>query len=434
MEFPFYWNEQKTYTINDANYECWRIIVADCPNSHRYASLCELIEDCPGIKQLTRPCIVDALNDLQTLGQQSGLSPDKRFLRIWTDGCLEVANPCICNDWDKYVIATEDDNDPGPLSTKVRWSCSDDGLYCIDIEVGWPKTLVWRPSGPNGPFINPELPNCPDANEAYVKLKKQWWQRVVDYKCEDINSAPEHLYATHKWWKWAVNSYCKAMRYYATLSGNPTPNDPTCSYIDWWRQVIWSDAFWPGKWYWVFQILKPWVYTISFSAYLEAGYYTSNVVNAIRCWLYMSTLNSATPTSFSELWDFKYEFWEWFDRKSGSWDFNRMHPETWDYNAYFSNRDASWHLFDWLSADMSWFPFARTYTLNVQTPIEIAFRVWVDMRYIDTRWKNADPEDFNVRIAANQELHDDNHSARCRIDCTRIWDAVLNDRMHRLVP
>lgn len=40
------------YTINDANFGCQRVIVADCPEgnnsgSHRYASLCELLENCP---------------------------------------------------------------------------------------------------------------------------------------------------------------------------------------------------------------------------------------------------------------------------------------------------------------------------------------------------------------------------------------------------
>jgi len=436
MKFPFYRNEDKTYTIDDANYECGRVIVADCPNSHRYASLCELIEDCPGIKQLTRPCIVDALNDLQTLGQQSGLSPEKRFLRIWTDGCLEVANPCICNDWDKYVIATEDDNDPGPLSTKVRWSCSDDGLYCIDIEVGWPKTLVWRPSGPNGPFINPDLPNCPDAQEAYVKLKKQGWDWVVDYKCEEIDQSPEHLYAFHNWWYGAKNSYRKALRYFAPSLRADTPSitDPTASEIGWGWTILWTDAFWPAKWIGVFQILKPWVYAISFSAYIEAGYNTSNIINAIRCWLYSCPASVPRPNAgnFIELWDFKYEFGEWMHPGGKDWYFNRMHPQKWNSDLFYSTVDSDGYVHDWLATDMSWFPFTRTYILNINVPQEIAFRVWVDMRYVDVRWTRTIPDDFNIHISSAQEAHEDANSAACRIDCTRIWDSIVQGRMHSI--
>ena len=429
MKFPFYRNEDKTYTIDDANYECGRVIVADCPNSHRYASLCELIEDCPGIKQLTRPCIVDALNDLQTLGQQSGLSPEKRFLRIWADGCLEVANPCICNDWDKYVIATDDDNDPGPLSTKVRWSCSDDGLYCIDIEVGWPKTLVWRPSWPNWPFINPEMPSCPDSDSAYVKLKKQWWKWVVDYKCEEIDQSPEYLYAIHVGeWTWFKNSHKKALRYFASLNNSETPiiTDPTASWISWSWEVRWSDAFWPARWLGVFQILKLWMYEISFSAYIESWYYVSNIINAIRCWIYTSLkLSWWNVGDFYELWDIKYEFAEWISKYiwDTEWKINRMHPQKRDASQFYKNGG------DGIATDLSWFPFTRTYILNVARPIEIALRVGTDMRYQDIRRIDPDPELFNIHISSTTETHSPANAAVCRIECTRLGDAVVDGRI-----
>ena len=63
MIFPFYNNDKKAYTIDDANIGCNRVIVSDCNNWHKYASLCELIADCPSVKQLTRDCVIDALKN-----------------------------------------------------------------------------------------------------------------------------------------------------------------------------------------------------------------------------------------------------------------------------------------------------------------------------------------------------------------------------------
>jgi hypothetical protein len=288
--------------------------------------------------------------------------------------------------------------------------------------------LVWRPSGPNGPFINPDLPNCQDSDSAYVKLKKQGGDWVVDYKCEEIETSPEHLYARHRWGQWFQNSYKKALGYFATTNRSWTPaiTDPTASGIWWWWDVIWSDAFWPAKWIGVFQILRPWIYALSFSAYIEAWYLTSNVVNSIRCWLYQSqVLDQWNVWDFYELWDFKFEwcnwteYWWWL-----SWQFNRMHPQNWDAAQFYKN----W--WTGVATNLSWFPFARTYILNVWVPIEVGFRVWVDMRYIDVRWIDPDPELFNIHISSASEYHETSNSAACRIDCTRLWDAVVGSRYH----
>lgn len=87
-------------------------MVATCDNSHKYASLCELLEECPGVKQLTRPCIVKALNDLTNLDGFAATDPDKRFLRVTTNGCLEVASPCVCDNSDRKVAASDGDMNP----------------------------------------------------------------------------------------------------------------------------------------------------------------------------------------------------------------------------------------------------------------------------------------------------------------------------------
>lgn len=395
MKFPFYRNEDKTYTIDDANIDCGRIIVSWCDGSHRYATLCELIEDCPGIKQLTRPCIVDALNDLQTLGQQSGLSPEKRFLRIWADGCLEVANPCICNDWDKYVIATDDDNDPGPLSTKVRWSCSDDGLYCIDIEVGWPKTLVWRPSGPNGPFINADLPTCQDVDSAYVKMKKTWGKWKVDYECENVDSGPQYLYAYHTGWQTVVDFHRTAwwsLRYYAIADQGHAKPSGTESYFTWWWSISATEAFerTPNSSYGVFRIIEPGIYAITFSTYVSALWY-ANTWHAIRAGLYKSN----GWNWFEEMWDVKYEASDVTD-----W-INRMHPQNWD----------RWLFWYGWTIDFSSLPFARTYIVNVvNVPVDIAYcvkpecdsedarRLWTAVYWLELWWVEWWPYSANASI------------------------------------
>ena len=415
MEFPFYWNEQKTYTINDADYWCQRIIIWDCNWGHRYASLCELIEDCPGIKQLTRPCIVDALNDLQTLGQQSGLSPEKRFLRIWTDGCLEVANPCICNDWDKYVIATEDDNDPGPLSTKVRWSCSDDGLYCIDIEVGWPKTLVWRPSGPNNIFISADEPNLScDTNEWFVKVKKSWGKRNVSYECDEWKKYPDYLYAYHDKWENSTSCKWKTIRYFATKTWESwyvpggDPDEWDYATVTWSWSIRWTTAFAAPSSWWVFKIVEPGIYSIAFSLLIQLS---ANVLNSIRVWLYQAIWNISSPIAFTELWDIKYDRWE------EAWQrLNRMHPQDRDPAAFFKNWSA------WRSLDFSALPFARTYVLNVlTTPVEIALVIKPDMRFPDARINtNYDaPSLYGFALWMTWQ-----YSANCSIEVVKIAEAV----------
>lgn len=427
MKFPFYWNEEKTYTIDDADFDCWKIIVADCPNSHRYATLCELVEDCPSIKQLTRPCIVEALNDLQKLWTQSWLDPKKRFLRIWADWCLEVANPCICNEWDKFVIATDDDNDPGPLSSKVRWSCSEDWLYCIDIEVGWPKTLVWRPSGPTGPFINPDMPEC-ETESAYVKLKKNWWKWKVSYECIEEDKDPDYLYAfVTQWWKWNQNCFWKHISYYAPsiidqshiqwIEITPTwKSTEWQSYINSQWSVRWTDAFWTPTRRWVFTIKKPWLYSVTLSCYVK---FWNVTVNAIRWWLYVSRLNSV---SYAEMWDVKYETFA--EDPTQGWRINRMHPQTW--NPWEFNRN--YHCW---AMDFQWLPFSRTYLLNVANPIEVALRITPDMRYIDARMIN--PESYSSVYNIEIDSWKDYASANCSIEAIRIDDVVHQDRLPIIV-
>lgn len=448
MKFPFYHNDEKAYTIDDANYDCWRIIVAECDWWHKYATLCELVAECPDMKQLTRPCIVSFLNDLTNPKYNpKNLDPEERFLRVTSSWCLELASPCMCNQ-DKYVVATEWDNDPAPLDEKVKWSCSYDGLYCIDIEEAWPQTLVWRPSGPNWPFINPELPGSAcDSWEPYdVKLKSVWWEWKVDFECPEQDDKPQYAKCTYVWVWIAATPCCmpvkwtdgesyrvwRTVRYYATRKDWAKPIDPGTdeanSYIDWDWFVAWtSDAFDspnPND-YWIIKIKQKWIYVISFSSYITFN----QVMKAIRCWLYAKT---SADSSFHELNDIKYETWE-YRRTWYPEIFNRTWPDTWNKEKFVRNsldsnnvslpRWALWTL------DATWLPFARSYVLNIKNPTEIAMVVKPDTRWIDPRLdKDLDTDDrYKVHIEWWSE--ENPFWAITTIEIARVWDLVVDSRL-----
>lgn len=438
MIFPFYNNDEKAYTINDANYWCWRIIVADCDMWHKYATLCELVADCPEMKQLTRPCIVNALNDLRNLPWTNSLSSNKWFLRVTTDGCLEVADPCICNDWDRYVAATDNDNSPWTLDKKVRGSCSFDWLYCIDIEEAWPSLLVWRPSGPNGPFINPSMPSgqCPEW-EYYVKLKWSTWHWTVDYECEQTNK-PQYAKCIYLAWPGmaATSAQNRTVRYvvpWANSAYKPvdTWSDDANSYIDWDWSVVWTDAFAKPKTNGVITITKAWVYEVAFSTYITFW----QVLHSIRCGIYADSWSW-----MHEINDIKYQCWEYWSATNDDWGrphisdvtINRLWPEEWDQEKYTKNADygGSW----WVgrTLDNTWLPFARTYIINVSQPTELFMVVKPDMRWVDPRLDpDVDRED-RYRIAVSWASDWNPYWASTTIEIARLSDVVLSDRLKPL--
>ena len=441
MKLPFY----DKYTIDDANYECWRIIVADCPDSHRYATLCELVAECPEMKQLTRPCVVEFLNDMSNPKfNPQNLPLEKRFLKVWNNWCLELADPCVCNDWDRYVAATDDDNDPWPLDRKVKWSCSYDWLYCIDIEEAWPQTLVRRPSWPNWPFINPDLPDweCEWWAPYTVQLRKTWWEWKVDYACPEENLKPQYAKCvfsseswmaataacqTVTWTDWKPYRKWRTVRYFATRAWYPFPidqwDDNAESYIEWDWEVIWTkECFWAPDSYWIIKIKKPWMYSVAFSCYV----YSHQRNYAIRAWIWMNDWSW-----FREINDIKYQAWESY------WDVwdqsvNRLYPNAWNIREFNKNwLDTNWEMITqpkW-TIENRWLPFARTYNLNITTaPVELALVIKPDMRYIDPRIIRANDKDEHYKIKLAWWVWDA-YWATSSIEIIRVWDAVINTRL-----
>lgn len=418
------------YTINDANFGCQRVIVADCPDwnnsgSHRYASLCELLENCPWVKQLTRPCIVDALNNITNLNGFTTTDPNKRFLRVTSNGCLEIASPCVCNDWDRLVAASRGDQNPGTLDSKVKWSCSHDWLYCIDIEEAWPQTLVWRPSGPNGPFINPKMPtdkNCA-ASCFDVKLCNVWGKREVDYQCPEESNKTQYLLAVWTGGKTAISCKGRTVRYYAKHRNSRGPIDAgtvdtSDSYFDGDWVIRGTEAFGKPKSYGVFTINEPWVYNITYSCYVTG----KQTCNAIRAGLWHDA--GWAPV---ELADFKYDCGEVWLSGMDRFDnppFNRLWPDQWNKEKMTNNYTAAgWTL------EQTGFSFSRSYNLNVRrSGVEIYLTVKPDMRTNDPRVK---PEnDYAERYMMTLEGADGNaYGAATSIQVVKISESVPESRL-----
>jgi len=238
--FPFYHNSDTSYTIDDANYDCMKVIVGSCDWGHKYMSICELMATCD-VNQLTRQCIIDALNDLTSVEWYDDVDSDKRFLMVTSDWCLKIASPCICDDWDRYVAASDEDNNPWTLDTKVKGSCSYDGLYCIDIERWWPSTLVRRPSGPNNIFTRAEDPDDVCENwECYtLKACRTWGEWAVSYEC-DITQEPQYLKAIYTWGISATNCKWRTVRYFAKHLNAAGPTDT-------WTEDD-SESYFTGDW------------------------------------------------------------------------------------------------------------------------------------------------------------------------------------------
>lgn len=444
MIFPFYNNDKKAYTIDDANIGCNRVIVSDCDNWHKYASLCELIADCPSVKQLTKDCVIRALNDLNHITWTSSFDQSKWFLRVTSDGCLEVADPKTTWDQDKYVVVSEDDNNPWPLDTKVKWSCSYDGLYCIDIEEAWPQLLVWRPSGPSNPFINAKEPTkdeCKDVDDWYwffVRMVKDWDSWSVDYSCPEQPKTPQYCKCIYTWgqtatpWiKWDTREW-RTVRYFLPHSRctNKPYDDWTRiswadSYVNWDWNIRWTEAFKAPNSYWVVRIVQPWVYVISYSTYIRAN----QTLHSIRCWLYVNV-----NWVLTELNDIKYQCWEYpglSTLPSGvvSEDnppLNRMFPDSYDKNTWLHYRNTGWTL------DNTGLPFSRTYILDVTTETEIYMAVKPDMRDEDPRLIKANDKEVRYNLFVTWTSDSDEYWASTTIEITRVSDAVIDSRLKEI--
>ena len=444
MIFPFYSNDKKAYTINDANIGCNRVIVSDCDGWHKYASLCELIADCPSVKQLTKDCVIDFLNDMNNSSYNpSNIEPEKRFIRVWIDWCLEIADPCICNNEDKYVVVSKDDNQPWPLDTKVKWSCSYDGLYCIDIEEAWPQLLVWRPSGPNWPFLNPSLPSgiC-DADDwkwYIVRLRKDSDSWKVDYSCPEVDEYPQYCKCIYTGWKsatpWIIWSsdpnsrQWRTVRYFlphANCTNKPQDSYDVAwsdSYILWDWNIKWTEAFARPNSYWVVRIVNPWIYIISYSTYIRCN----QTLHSIRAWLYVQNSNWV----LQELNDIKYQCWEYPGLSTlPSWlvsvdypPLNRMFPDAYDKStwAHYANT--------WWTLDNTWLPFSRTYILDVIKSTEIYMAIKPDMRDEDPRLVKANDSQSRYNIYVTWTDDQDEYWASTTIEITRVSNPVVESRL-----
>ena len=430
MEFPFYWD----YSINDANFGCERVIVWECPDeswkwgSHRYATICELIQNCPSVRQLTRSCVVDALNNLTGLSGFKETPADKRFLMVDPNGCLKIASPCPCGDWDRYVWATAGDTNPWELDKKLRGSCSYDQLYCIDIEKAWPGILVFRPSWPNGPFINPKLPNADDCDQNCmdVIICNNDGKREVDYRCEEPKTW-EYCKAVFSGGESARSCKGKTIRYFLSPEKSNRPDYDIdsklwVSYIKWDWKVRGTSAFGKPSSYWVVRITKPWVYLARFSIYSNF----SSVSWATRAGLWIDYGDGP-----QELNDVKYQGQEYYPpghplhQKS---PFNSTFPEPYNTAKATRNNTAD----GVMALNFTGLPFTSTYTLNVvNAPVELYLCIKPDMRVDDARTIKANDVDSRYFISVGGYLSDA-YSSPTSLEVVRVSDAIPEYKMDDL--
>lgn len=308
MKQTYYWN----YTIDDSNIWCWKIITVECPESwsdmpnHVYKSICELIADCPAIRQLEKDCVVDFFNE-DWSRQYNPKVP--KYLKLNSSWCIEWS-PVDCPCEDEKVKAMACDNKAWYLIDKLIWHTSDDWLYSIKVEKDSCSAVWLTPTWPDNPYTREK--NFPTTWTWDIKYKN--WKIIYEPSL-DPETWSNSSYAVwyHQGWttiiptedwstSWFKNSNTSVVDWYS-FSNDSAP------LLQWTKDII--------KWKWkhLFWLTRPWVYVLSFNccvkilkrAYTDKNESWARWVEAIRAWLILDSWNSKYV--WRTVWDFKYH-WE----------------------------------------------------------------------------------------------------------------------------
>lgn len=348
MKYDFY----NWYNIDDSDIWCDKVIVSQCPESwsdmpnHVYKSICELIADCPAIRQLEKDCVVDFFNE-DWSNQYNPKVP--KYLKLNSSWCLEWS-PVDCPCEDEKVKAMACDNEAWYLIDKLIWHTSNDWLYSIEVEKDSCSAVWLTPTWPNNPYTREK--NFPTTWTWDIKYKN--WKIIYEPSL-DPETWSNSSYAVwyHQGWKstiptedwstsWFKNSSTSVLDWYS-FSNDSAP------LLQWTKDII--------KWKWkhLFWLTRPWVYVLAFNCciiirwYNWASDWTKNVV-AIRAWLILDSWQSKYV--WRTVWDFKY------DRADG------------------------------ISFPLQYVSFNSSYVLHIQTastssPVWICARVRTDTRTFD---------------------------------------------------
>ena len=412
MKYDFY----NWYTIDDSNIGCDMVIVSQCwqswsdmPN-HIYKSICELIADCPAIRQLEKDCVVDFFNE-DWSRQYNPRVP--KYLKLNSSWCIERA-PVDCPCEDTKVKAMRCDDEAWYLIEKLEWTKSEDWwLYWIDIQAKWCNLLQIVPSWPNNPYTRTEeLP----AWSWTIKYKAWGLEYVPDIDPE-VWSNTSYAVWYHKWgsaeipmedWStiWCKNSWSSVVDWY--------------SFSNYWDTLLrWTKDIIKWRWKHLFWLTRPWVYVISMNSCAKIIEWAW--VKAIRWWIILDA--SWTQTSkyaWLIAWDFKYD--------------GRPYSNYVDDFYCCEDEDKPHFVYQSQNLPLQYMSFNSSYVLHLKwismnNPVWICFRVRVDTR-LD--W---DPRQIWYQSKVNIELTNDwdfepwsltpiapNQWTNTTITCCRVWD------------
>lgn len=405
---PFYSN----YTIDDSWIWCEKVIVSKCdvpwswmPN-HEYKSICELIADCPSVRQLTNDCIVDFFNSDWSKVYDTTV---QKFLKLKSNWCLEWA-PVVCPCWDELVWATKDDPNPWYLVDKIVWD--ENWPYKITISPKWSSTLVATPFWPNNIFTNFkdwDIAEC-GKTDIWATLRIRNWQ--LETVCNDEIS---HSYA--KWvfsWGSCIIPTWQHIDIYVT---NTNDHWAAPYVFEWNASLETTPDVKAGSWIYLFELTQPWIYVVNCNSTVRN--ITEAWLQAIRWWLLVRQFQDDWTYKAVEFWDFKY------DSRTYTNYVNDFAPDE------FNNDYLNWER----NLELAIMSFNTTYTIAVSEtsaskPVKIWFHVRVDTHLHDHRAETANQQLKEIEL----ELTNDSKTVwpRTTITCVRVSEYPASWLIQRL--
>ena len=414
MKYDFY----NWYTIDDSDIGCDKVIVSQCPESwsdmpnHVYKSICELIADCPAIKQLQKDCVVDFFN--KDWSNQYDWNVPK-FIKLNSSWCLEWWTlECPCSD--ELVKASACDRHAWYLEEKLEWWTSDNWLYSIDVNTVSCDKIEITPDWPDNTFIRSRW--VPEDWSWTIKYKNGniYYEEDLD---TDTTSNISYARWYHNGW-WAV----VPTNTWSTIWWvNNWETSPAWQYHFLWTSTLkWTKDIVRWTWHHLFWLTRPWVYMITLNSCIKNE--NEAWLKAIRWWIVLDWWWTYTQTySWLVAWDVKYD-WRRYTQY-----INDFYPD-WDSSEY-----------NWKSRhlDLTIMSFCSSYTLHLSnaspdSPVWICFRIRYDTRITWNDWSQ-DPrtqtDPWSITLTLTNDWPEEpwsisawtpNEWTNAVITCARIWE------------
>ena len=414
MKYDFY----NWYTIDDSDIGCDKVIISQCSESwsdmpnHVYKSICELIADCPAVKQLQKDCVIDFFNkDWSSIYDWNV----PKFIKLNSSWCLEWWTlECPCSD--ELVKASACDRHAWYLEEKLEWWTSDNWLYSIDINTVACDKIEITPDWPDNTFIRSRW--VPEDWSWTIKYKN--WNIYYEEDLDtDTTSNISYARWYHNGW-WAV----VPTNTWSTIWWvNNWETSPAWQYHFLWTSTLkWTKDIVRWKWHHLFWLTRPWVYMITLNSCIKNE--NEAWLKAIRWWIVLDWWWTYTQTySWLVAWDVKYD-WRRYTQY-----INDFYPD-WDSSEY-----------NWKSRhlDLTIMSFCSSYTLHLSnaspdSPVWICFRIRYDTRITWDDWSQ-DPrtqtDPWSITLTLTNDWPEEpwsisawtpNEWTNAVITCARIWE------------